>query len=105
MKVVRVHKNRTNTLMVSLGYDVSQDTILSDIRVDPNHESELIARWMVSWKNDGRDGELLLTMSETVTSEIPHTMGYMDLKRVSGGESFPIFEHPILVHFQEVVTE
>lgn len=105
MPEIIVHKHRTNTLKVDLGYDVSQDDITSDIREGTRQSSKLIARWNVQYETDGSDGRLLLTLDDSITSVIPHNMGYMDLKRVSGGEPLPVFDSSIVVRFQNTVTE
>ncbi len=104
MKQVSVHKGRTVILPVSVGFDVSQDTITSDIRVDKDSLSELIASWVVSFETDGVDGELILTLDNAVTALITKSVGYMDLKRVTGGEPVPVFDEPIEVLFKDSIT-
>lgn len=101
---VIVHKGRTNIITVSMGYDVSADTITSEIRAEPDTESLLIATWTVTFVTDGTDGELLLTMDSVITEQIKASGGYMDLKRVTGGEPLPVFERPLEVQFQGTVT-
>lgn len=102
-KVV-VHKGRTNVLTVSLGFDVSADTITSEIRAQPDQASALIATWSVAFTTDGTDGELTLTMDNTATGAIEATSGYMDIKRVTGGEPVPVFDRPVEVEFRGTVT-
>lgn len=104
MQHVTVYKGRTTLLRVSLGYDVSNDTITSEIRVDPNRESELIASWNVSFETDGADGELILTIDDSVSDLIDRNDGYMDLKRVTGGQPVPVFDIPLQVLFKDTVT-
>ncbi len=104
MKQIKVHKGRTVVVLVSLGFDVSADTITSEIRAGKTQASELIATWKVSNANDGKDGELILTLDDTVTSAITQSVGYMDLKRVSGGEPFPVFDEPLEVIFIGSIT-
>jgi hypothetical protein len=99
-----VHKGRTEIVSVSLGFDVSNDIITSEIRVDEDPTSELIAVWDVSFVTDGTDGELLLTLDNSVTSVITKSKGYTDMKRVSGGEPLAVFEEPIVVRFKNSVT-
>lgn len=99
-----VHKGRTNVITVSMGQDVSADTITSEIRSEPDVDSVLIATWNVAFATDGVDGELILTMDDIITGQIVATGGYMDLKRVSGGEPLPVFEKPLEVEFQGTVT-
>lgn len=101
---VIVHKNRTNILTISLGMDVSADTITSEIRSEPDIESPLIATWTVSFKTDGRDGELILRLDDNETSQIKANSGYMDLKRVSGSEPLAVFDQALEVSFRGSVT-
>jgi hypothetical protein len=101
---VIVHKNRTNTLKVNLGIDVSGDTITSQIRAEPDHTSTLIAEWTVTNETDGVDGVLILTMDNTITSQITVDSGFMDLLRISGGEPLPVFDKPLEVSFRGTVT-
>lgn len=101
---VKVYKHRTNTLTVNLGIDVSGDTLTSQIRVDQDPTSELIANWTVAFATDGTDGVVLLTMDDTISSQITVDSGYMDIKRVSGGEPLPVFDRPLEVTFQGAVT-
>lgn len=105
MEPVEVQKGRTVIVPVSVGFDVSQDTISSEIRVGPNKSSNLIASWEVSFETDGTDGQIILTLDDSITSDITQSVGYMDIKRVSGGEPFPIFNKPIEVSFINCVTE
>lgn len=101
---VVVHKGRTNVITVSLGLDVSADTITSEIRSEPDQSAPLIATWVVTKPNGGADGELLLTMDDTITSAIVVNSGYMDLKRLSGGEPIAVFDRPLEVTFRGSVT-
>jgi hypothetical protein len=99
-----VHKDRTNVLSVSLGIDVSADTITSEIRSEPDVNSPLIATWVVAFKTDGHDGRLLLTLDNTITSQIKANSGYMDLKRMTGGEPIAVFDQSLEVSFRGSVT-
>jgi hypothetical protein len=102
---VVVHKGRTNVIVVKLGYNISADTWTSEIRTQPTQEATLIATWDVAFVTDGSDGELRLTLNEVVTSQIKLETGYMDLKRVTGGEPVPVFDRPLEVKFRGTVTE
>jgi hypothetical protein len=104
MQQVVVQKGRTVVIPVSLGFDVSQDIITSEIRVGKTSSSALIATWVVSFATDGTDGELILTLDDAVTTTITTSIGYMDLKRVTGGEPLPIFIEPLEVVFSASVT-
>lgn len=96
-----VHKNRTNIITVSLGYDVSGDTITSEIRTQ---DGTLIASWEVTFDSDGSDGELILTLDDSITVGIAYTNGLMDLKRVIGSEPFAVFDSPVEVEFRNTIT-
>jgi hypothetical protein len=99
-----VYKNRTITIPVDLGIDVSADTITSEIREGKNSDSDLIAEWDVTFQTDGTDGLLYLTLDDSVTSLITQKVGYMDFKRVSSGEPLPVLAAPIRVRFRDSVT-
>lgn len=103
-KVV-VYKARTNTIIVKLGMDVSADAFTSEIRSEPDFDSTLIATWIVSFVGTGSDGQLKLVLDDAITKEIKANSGYMDLKRVIGGEPVAVFERPLEVTFQGTVTE
>lgn len=99
-----IHRNRTNKVLVNVGVDVSLDTITSEIRTEKSSTSTLIATWVVSFVTNGSNGELLLTLDNSALTAIEESYGYMDLKRVSGGEPLSIFKYPVKVLFQGVVT-
>ncbi len=105
MKQVIVHKGRTTVVSVSVGVDVSQDAITSEIRDGKSQSAELIATWVVSFATDGKDGELILTLDDSPTPEITKRVGYMDLKRITAGEPLPVFDEPLEVIFKESITE
>lgn len=98
---VIVYKGRTNILPVSLGIDVSGDTITSEIRTDTG---VLICTWGVAFDGDGTDGECIFTLDNTITSPISYTRGLMDIKRVSGSEPYPVLDQPLEVEFRESIT-
>lgn len=102
--VVVVHKDRTNIITVDMGMDVSGDTFSSEIRTNPDHESTLIATWVTAFATDGSDGELILTIDDTTTSQIQEDRGYMDIRRITGGEPVPVFDRPLEVEFRGTVT-
>jgi hypothetical protein len=101
---IKVYKGRTVKLPVQLPYDVSQDTITSQIRKSKSRASLLIATWQVSFRSDGRDGKLDFILDDSVTSLITAQYGYMDILRVSGGEPYSVLDDPIMVEFKSVVT-
>lgn len=96
-----VYKNRTNIITVSLGIDVSGDTITSEIRTE---SGVLIVTWTVTFDGTGSDGELILTLDNSATSAIAYSGGLMDLKRVSNGEPIAVFDKPVEVEFRSTVT-
>lgn len=104
MQQIKVHKGRTVILPVSLGVDVSKDIITSEIRDGKTQPSKLIATWVVSFATNGIDGELILTLDNTTTSAITKSTGYMDLKRVTGGEPVSVFDEPLEVIFTDSIT-
>jgi len=101
---VIVHKGRTNIITVSLGSDVSADTITSEIRSEPNQDAPLIATWTVPFATNGSDGKLILKLDDNETGQIKANSGYMDLKRITGSEPVPVFDRPLEVSFRGTVT-
>jgi hypothetical protein len=104
MSNIIVYKNRTNIVTVNLGIDVSSDTFSSQIRKTKSSTSALIASWTVSFKTNGTDGMLVLTLDNSITSLITGTTGYMDIKRIIGSEPFAVFSEPLEVTFRDTVT-
>lgn len=104
MEQIKVDKGRTTIIQVNLGFDVSADAFSSEIRAEKDRESDLIAAWDVEFLSDGTDGKLVLTLVKAVTDEISRSRGFMDLKRVTGGEPISVFESPLEVLFQETIT-
>lgn len=96
-----IYKNRVNIVPVDLGFDVSGDTITSEIRTE---SGVLIATWNVVFDSDGSDGKLILSLDDSDLGSVEYTTGVMDLKRVSGGNPFAVFEKPIEVEFVDSVT-
>lgn len=96
-----VWKNRTNIVPVSLGYDVSGDTLTSEIRTQ---SGTLIATWTVTFDGDGTDGEIILTLDNSALAAVAYPSGVMDIKRVSTGEPMAVFDKMIEVEFRDVVT-
>lgn len=103
-KVITIHRGRTAVIPLSLGFDVSGDTFFSDVRVAPDSTSEKIAEFVVTFETNGVDGELILTMDDAIVNTVTRSKGYMDVKRVSGGEPFAVFSEPLEVFFKGSVT-
>lgn len=100
-----IYRDRTNIVPLHLGYDVSADTFRSQIRVGKSKTSLLIAEFDVTFLTDGTDGELLLTLDDSVAATIVQDKGFTDVKRVSAGEPFQVYDEPIPVRFKDTVTE
>lgn len=101
---VIVHKGRTNIISVFMGISVAADTYTSEIRSEPDQAAPLIATWTVTKVGDGSTGELRLLLDDNDTRQIKANSGYMDIKRVSGGEPIPVFDTPLEVSFRGTVT-
>jgi len=100
-----VYKGRRTAISVGLGYDVSSDTFSSQIRDEPERSASLLATWTITFLTDGTDGELVLTLPASQTTDVEESGGWMDLKRVSGGEPFNVWDDPVEVLFKEPVTD
>jgi len=105
---LNIFKRRTNTIRFRLGADYSADTLSSDIRVSKDDESELIVSWTIIPEpaTDPEDGIYLFSIDDALLPSDIVDKGWMDIKRVSGGEPVPgPFDKPLQVKFVEVVTE
>lgn len=100
---ILVYKNRYNVVTVDLGYDVTGETLTSEIRSEPSVDSVLIATWNVI-VDDAATGQLTLTLDTIATAQIKASSGFMDVKRTDGVEAVPAWEKPIEVSFQGSVT-
>lgn len=100
---VIVHKGRTMSLPVELGYDITGETFTSEIRTQPDQDAVLIATWTVSVVN-ATTGSLLLEMDDLVTGQVAEDRGYMDVRRLSGGEPLAVWDRPLEVEFRGTVT-
>lgn len=97
-----VDKNRTNKYTVDLGMDITGDTITAEIKTGPDQDSALIATFTVV-VDDAATGQLTISLDNSVT-DISVDSGYMDFKRMSGGEPLSVIDKPIEVRFQGTVT-
>jgi len=100
-ETIVIHKGRVNVIAVSLGMDVSGDTLTSEIRTAAG---ELVAPWVVSFDGDGTNGEIILTMDDSVSAAIVYERGLMDIKRVSASQPYAVFDMPFDVEIRETVT-
>lgn len=103
MSQLKVYRARTNRVRVSLGYDVSQDDIRSQIRTGLLPSAPLIVEWDVAFMTDGKNGELVFTLDDSVTVGIQANYGYMDILRTSAGEPLQVCD-PFEVVFVDGVT-
>lgn len=101
---VKVHRGRTTKIQVNVGRDVSGDTFTSKIRAEKDVASTQLAEWQVTFLTDGTDGVLVLTMDDSVSTAVTRTNGYMDMKGVSAGEPYSVWDDPLPVIFEGVVT-
>lgn len=101
---LKVFLGRTNVIPVSFGTDVSSAAFASDIRVEPDSTSTLIVSWVATFLTDGSDGEVVLTLDDADLAGVTAKKGYMDIKRIEGGEPYPVVDEVIEVYFQKPVT-
>lgn len=105
MDQIIVTRHRTTKVQLSLPYDVTGDTISSEIREDDDPESTLLATWDVSLVSaEAGHSELVLTIDSAAANQVEKELGYMDLKRLSGGEPLNVFDGVLEVLFKDPVT-
>lgn len=97
-----IKRRRTERVTIKLGYSVANDTITSQIRVGVSPTSTKIADFQVDVSADGRT--IWLTLDDSITQNITQSGGWMDIKRVTGGEPVDVFDTPLPVVFRNVVT-
>jgi len=102
---VIVHKGRTNVLKINMNEDLTDVDITSEIRLEPDQTSELLATWTVTYETNAAAGVLVLTLLAIDTIDITATRGYMDLKKVVDEEPYAVFDRPLEVVFRGTVTE
>lgn len=101
---VIVHRNRYNVITVDLGYDVTGETLESEIRSEPSVDAPLVVAWDLT-VNDAATGKLTLVIDTTAAAQIKAASGFMDIKRVSGVEAIPAWDEPLEVTFRGAVTK
>lgn len=99
MQKILVKRGKTVELPVSLGFNVSQMIFSSRIFEENTLDSTLITVWTVTFKDDGKDGELILTLDESITTGIVQSLGYMDLRNISDDEPVNIFKELLEISF------
>lgn len=102
-EAVIVHKHRVNELTINLGFNITGDTITSEIRSQPSQDGPLVATWTVTIIN-ATTGEIKLAMNAAVSGGINVETGWMDLKWVHSGSAKAIFESPLEVSIRDTVT-
>ena len=105
MASLNVYKDRTNIVPVNFGYDISSDTFESEIREGKDSSTTLIATWSIAFLTDGTDGKLIFTIDDSELLNVAQKKGYMDIKRITDGEPYPVMSDPITVIFKNQVTE
>ena len=103
-ETIQVWLGRTNEVEIDFGEDVSTSSVSSQIREEPNSQSPLIAQWTSSFKTNGADGVVVLKLQPTDLSSVTEERGYMDIKRVVGGESVVDLDNHIKVIFIKPIT-
>jgi hypothetical protein len=86
-----------------MGMDITGETFTSEIRSEPDQGAALIATFTVT-VTDAAEGIITLVLDDSVTDDITVDSGFMDIKRVSGGEPLPTFDRPLEVEFRGTVT-
>lgn len=89
---------------VDLGQDYTGDTFTAEIRVSHSPASDLIATWTVD-DSDVANGNLTLTLDNSITTAITAKRGWMDILRTSGGEPLTVFAAPLEVVFKDMPTD
>lgn len=104
MEPIPIYRGYKKQIFVALGYDVSEDDLSSQIRVTEDPESDLLATWAIGFVTDGTDGELILTLDASETNVTTHSKGYMNIKRISAGEPYVVFDGVLECVFEDVPT-
>lgn len=106
MATIKIKRSRTNVKLLFLGYDISDDEFVSEIRATKDQSSPVIVAWAITPETDGTDGKLRLTLDDSVMADIPPSMkkGYMDVKRITDGEPIPVHDGIITVKIENTVT-
>lgn len=101
-----VYKQRTNIFeFIFFGQDLSQDVLTSQIRRGQSSNSHKIAEFDIRPRTDGKDGRYIFTIDDSELENIPDVVGWLDIKRVSGGEPLAVLESPIPVTFQRALVD
>lgn len=101
---VVVYRGRETTINLDLNMDCTGDTITSEIRSEPNRDSNLIATWDVTVV-DASTGKYKLILGATASGQVVVDSGYTDVLRVSNSKPLPVFDNPLEVIFKGTVTE
>ena len=100
-------KGRYNSYRVNFGFDVSGDTISSQVREQADHTSPLIFEWQVD-DTDAASGYVTLFYNDTARANdqiVANNKGIMDIRRFSGSFAYPAHQGVIVVDLNATPTE
>lgn len=97
MKPVEVERGKTIVLAISVGFNVSSFEFLCEMRQNQSPESTIIATWDVSFETDGKNGELVALLDNSITAALVPNIAWLFLYRVSGSTHLPVFDEPLEV--------
>lgn len=101
---ITVHKHRATVISFGFGIDLSQDTLTSQIRDSKNSTGNDLGFWDIQPLTDGTDGRYVFTFSPEKATLVTVDKGYMDVKRVSGGQPLTLMNRILTVEFKDVIT-
>ena len=92
---------------MNFGFDVSADTISSQVREQADHTSPLIFEWEVDTSEAGT-GYITLSYDDTDRDNdqiAANDRGIMDIRRLSGGSAIKAHQGVIIVELEATPTE
>ena len=101
MATLIVERTKTVVVPISIGFNAAGQVFTADLRATTSPTSELLATWTVTLATDGKDGELIATLPNTVTAGLALGTAYMRLKRTTPGPTTEIFGEPVKVNIQD----
>lgn len=97
MQKVEVERGKTVVVGISIGFNVSLFEFLCEMRESEDPASAIITTWDMSFETDGKDGELLASLDDSITSVLVLGAAWLHLYRVSGSTHLPVFGEPVEV--------
>lgn len=97
MQTVKVERTKTIILSITLGFNVSSFEFLCEMRENEDPASARIATWDMTFATDGKDGELLAVLDNSITTDLVQDTAWLFLYRVSGITHLSVFEEPLEV--------